>query len=1400
MRTPPNYFERVRQKAEQRWIQLENDPELAGPWHQLFKQVQSPRHVLSELLQNADDAGATEASVEIADGCLIFEHNGEDFTDEQFTSLCRFGFSNKRSLHTIGFRGIGFKSTFSLGNTVELYTPSLAVDFNKTRFTQPRWLSTGPETQNRTRVQVSIIDPNRKRELEKNLEEWKLSALSLLFFRNIRRLRIGDKDLRWTKIDEGPVPTSEWMSLDDAPGNNFLLVQSEEEAFPDEALEEIRQERLLSEDQEASFPPCKVELVLGAIGRLYVVLPTGVKTKLPFACNAPFIQDPARLKIKDPETSPTNRWLLDRVGKLAGEVMLKWLSNSEKGNEYRAQAYNLMPDVDRDDNSLDGVCSATVEISFDEVVTGKPILLTEPGELVEKSESVILPHELSDIWSAEEAAKFFDEKNRKPLAATVTAPNKQKLKNWNLVDEIDQDKIIKILSQKHLPKPSTWSKLLKLWSYLSGKFNSYYTYGWDKRDVRIIPVQGSEVMYAAREVVRLGDKRLLKSDTDWEFLSEFLLVMNPNWTRYLGEKRREAKEQQDKELIGEVEPAHAVLTKLQMDSASDLDTVMETVAASLFNKKSVPLSDCVRFAQIAAALNAKAGNSFRFASADLKLHSGYLIIDPDGLIEDLFPESWREKNFLHEDYNKNFTSCTDKEWEEWINSGKSNLLKFAPIQKKNIRLWNRPALLKELQDRGSNETPSYRFVTSDFRIEDWDFDEKLWSYWESLAKENPNIWGQIGEFIVNQPSSFWSYVLNAQVHHISTTGSSQNITREALLPSWIKRLRELPCLPDTHGIYRTPREMMLRKPETEAFRDVEPFIKAQLDSERTRNLLKLLGVRDIPTGPDQLLERLRALAKLGKPPVQEVEKWYGRLDQVLDSCTTQDFEMVKKAFQEEHIIFTESGIWEKASGVFQIPDEMDAPGAEVIRSSIQELSLWRRIGVAERPTADLAIKWLKEIPSGKPLSKDETRRVKTLLGRYRNTIWEECGHWLNLADEWVSVEMLKYSVSMQSLVKYAHLDVWVKQKTADFQSLPAEAVASPPFNKFVPLAEKIENRPDSSLKTSKGVERKNWLNRLGKELQRIKLEDESESTRVRKLGFELANTVWQTVSGLEVIPYIDGTPAGLPTATDVLWRERTLYVENKGVAKLARAVSQELSGKFRLAELADAVKLCFDRSEDFVIEYLEENFELLDPESGDDVIENESAEASDANKAEGDSQEEESAGDREEDWDDDEPYADDEDESDDEFEDDSDDFEDEDREERERKRKPKRELPAKPTLIERFALSQGFRKDGGDRFFHPDGSWIAKTGDSSGFQWEHRSRNGGLVRYYWLKEHCLVSAPLEVEAPVWFLMRDYPDLYALILTNRSGEPEEYTGRNIQKMTSDQKIRLFPATYRLQYLD
>src|SRR3546814_18226205 len=112
------------------------------------------------------------------------------------------------------------------------------------------------------------------------------------------------------------------MALDEKANDPFLLVRSDEEAFPAEALDEIRNERMLGAEDSGDFPPCRVEIVLGAKGRLYVVLPTGVETTLLFACNEPFLQDPARIKIKDPEPSTTKRWLLNRAGHTTASAMI----------------------------------------------------------------------------------------------------------------------------------------------------------------------------------------------------------------------------------------------------------------------------------------------------------------------------------------------------------------------------------------------------------------------------------------------------------------------------------------------------------------------------------------------------------------------------------------------------------------------------------------------------------------------------------------------------------------------------------------------------------------------------------------------------------------------------------------------------------------------------------------------------------------------------------------------------------------------------------------------------------------------------------------------------------------------------------------------------------------------
>jgi hypothetical protein len=52
--------------------------------------------------------------------------------------------------------------------------------------------------------------------------------------------------------------------------------------------------------------------------------------------------------------------------------------------------------------------------------------------------------------------------------------------------------------------------------------------------------------------------------------------------------------------------------------------------------------------------------------------------------------------------------------------------------------------------RNSDATASYHYKTSNFIIEDWDFDDSLWRHWATLAKTDDRVWGRVLERILAQ--------------------------------------------------------------------------------------------------------------------------------------------------------------------------------------------------------------------------------------------------------------------------------------------------------------------------------------------------------------------------------------------------------------------------------------------------------------------------------------------------------------------------------------------------------------------------------------------------------------------------------------------------------------------------
>ena len=539
-----------------------------------------------------------------------------------------------------------------------------------------------------------------------------------------------------------------------------------------------------------------------------------------------------------------------------------------------------------------------------------------------------------------------------------------------------------------------------------------------------------------------------------------------------------------------------------------------------------------------------------------------MIADLEDDIRGFVDSDWSEKHFLHEAYFENrFKSCSEAEWRHWISSGRSSLLTFIPLSQTEIPFWYRSELREVLRERGFEGELYFPYRKDNFVFRDWDFPESLWNHWRRLARDDKGFWAGLFRQILNQEKSYWSNATTATALQISRAGTERQIA-QVHLSGWISKFRNLPCLSDTMGTYREPAELLRRTEGTKALLEVEPFVDATLDTEATRDLLTMLGVRDTPTSADGLMDRLRALARAETPPVLEVEKWYHRLDHLLVRYSTEEAEGVKETFANERIILTQRNSWECAADVFLTGDYEGFPEAPIVLGSVRHLALWLRIGVKDRPTAELAIRWLKDLPSCRNLSQDESRRVRSLLPRFPEQIWGECGHWLNLEGEWTPVERLAYALTSQSIDCWSHLFPSVKRQTADLRQISPEVHRQHPFSALPSLAANIEDRLQEQTLELGEVCQKPWLIALGDGLRRIVLKDQEETARVRTLATSLAATRWRTASGMETVPYVDGIPASTSRRVEVFWKDLSIYVENRPASKIAKVVPQEIAGLF----------------------------------------------------------------------------------------------------------------------------------------------------------------------------------------------------------------------------------------------
>lgn len=1385
---PPAYFEPIRGEAAELWDTLEEKPSLAAPWRQLFHQIQSPRHVLSELLQNADDAEASEAWVGIdASGTFFFEHDGKDFTDEQFRSLCRFGYSNKRNLFTIGFRGIGFKSTFSLGSPVSILTPTLSVAYHAARFTEPVWdVDAAPGTC-RTRITVRVVDKHRGKEIERNFADWLHSPLSLLFFRHIRRIHIGDQELHWQIKGDGPVKNSKWMALGAAESKPVLIVRSEEEAFPPDALEEIHKERMVSGEIESEFPPCAVELVLGDDERLFVVLPTGGDTGLPFCGNAPFMLTPDREHIKSPAVSPTNRWLLDRMGRLAATAMLDWLANENLSLEDRAMAYDLMPTVTPSGKSADARHGEHAAEAFGVAIDGKKLLLTDDGLVVKAGEAIHLPQAALDTWGPAEASKLLDDDNRPALYRDLTAKHRQTLFYHSLVARLEDKAFLTKLSQKNPPRPDSWHNLLVLWKFVHGKYPTARLPDGVPQlsSLRIVPVAGSTILHRSDAPIRVTSRpEQCRSEYDWEFLTSRLLVTDDEWLRFVA-NRNQATVEKTSGALASLEAASKLLADMEMAQAAGATRMIDRVAKVLLADDKTTIADWVRLAQISAALGAAVGKCFRYVTRDDQVRScdDRVIYDLTGDLERILPSDYAAGHLLHSSYETSFVSCSPVEWKHWIESGDSGLADLPGIEGPAEVFNSRPEFETRLLQLQTLEGLEFKYNKRNkkykaqrFRLIDFDFPADVVRHW--MAMNDPTVWALVAERLLLGTSARWNSSVTVIGKETRTDGSEDSLKTIPGIhtpAAWLRRMQTTACLPDKHGVLQIPSDLLRRTPETEPLLDVESFVDARLDTERSRDLLDALGVGSKPHGPDRLLDCLAALALAPVPPVLEVTKWYLRLDQFTANCPETDLSRITVTFTEKKLVLSEDGAWCAPPAIYLNTCDDDAPGAPLVMDSVRHLRLWGRIGVADRPTVEMAIAWIKGLPSGKLSDKPTLQRVEALLKRHPIKIWSEVERWLDLAGRWVPVENLDHAMAVRQCIAFSHLHEWVKQRVADFRLLAPEVVLSPPFAALPPLEGALADRLLFDAEAASSSRELPWLTAFGEALGRIELDDPDKTTSARETGRRLVAARIRVANSIRVIQYFGEKPAGTERQQDIAWVSDTIFIVTLTSARLARLLPESLARTLP-TDLREALCYCYERSVGDVARYMEENFTLVEcadaPPTG---TTDEPAAANYASPAPESGEPEPPQGATPPLPPPAEPAP---------------------EPPTPEPAHPSPRRPSSPGLLDRFAQSRGFKRDG-DGYQHPDGSSIIRRG-SGGFPWQLCHPDGGELRDLRAIDACLERRPIVLAFEIWAAIENRPDRHSLILLAPDGQPVEVTGSELCRMRQDGLVSIFPAAYRLKH--
>jgi hypothetical protein len=304
------------------------DPAVEGMWTQVVDKYSDQAHFIYEILQNADDAGATSAKFTLEEDRLVFTHNGtrhfsiSDVYNERddkkngclgdLNAITSVGQSNKIDPAKIGKFGMGFKSVFQYTNTPYIFEPYFKLRI--VEYMVPEWLN--EDFPNRKTNETVFIFPfdrtdstNAKEEI---LEKLRNLVMPILFLHKLERISFEYNG----EYGEYSKKTLESIKFNDTIANKFFVKNNNEESSIWLFSRKDDKERTYSvgffvDDTEKIIPTQKYTA--------FCFFPTKVNTHLNFIVHAPFLLTDSREGIK--ANSDYNKQMILDLAELSADCI-----------------------------------------------------------------------------------------------------------------------------------------------------------------------------------------------------------------------------------------------------------------------------------------------------------------------------------------------------------------------------------------------------------------------------------------------------------------------------------------------------------------------------------------------------------------------------------------------------------------------------------------------------------------------------------------------------------------------------------------------------------------------------------------------------------------------------------------------------------------------------------------------------------------------------------------------------------------------------------------------------------------------------------------------------------------------------------------------------------------------